>query len=193
MFKYTKAAIDIIIEDIKKISNIFKYGSMIFTILYFIYALFVSAGNFVVNAILLALFTMYCLLDLITNKKNFKLFKKVIRRSYKGLKLSSKLFSLGVMIYGIYIASNNVNGVTIILATLMILAWVFELLFEIVIALFENKKDLLVEGWNKDIEDLKKPVTSVNNFIKKIKGEEIVENNKVSKNIKILEKRINKY
>ena len=96
------------------------------------------------------------------------------------------------MIYGIYIASSNVNGVTIILATLMILAWVLELLFEIVIALFEDKKDLLVEGWNKDIEDLKKPVTSVNNFIKKIKGEEVIENTKVSKNIKILEKRINK-
>ena len=190
MFRYTRAAIDILISDIKKYCAIFKCGSMIFTILYFIYALYSKSGNFVVNVVLLSLFSFYTLLDVITHGKELKSLKRFIKKSYKWLKMLTKTFSLGVMIYSIYTASTNVSPISIILATLMIILWVLQLLFEIVIELFENKKDLIVAGWSKDVENLKKPVSTVTNFIKRVRGEEIIEEEDESKEIKLLEKKI---
>lgn len=193
MFKYTKAAVDIIVNDVRRYCNIFKYGTMIFTLVYFIYSIYIENGNLVANIVLLSLFSLYAILDLVTGKKDYKLFKRFIWKSYKGLKITTKAFSLGVMIYGIYIAASNISPISIILVTLMIIMWVLEILFEIVISIFEDKKDLLVAGWNKDIDNLKKPVTTVNNFIKKVKGEEVVVNNySSSREIKILERKINK-
>lgn len=191
MFKYTKAAIDIVIEDIRRYCNIFKYSSMVVTILYFIYALCSKRANFIVNIILLALFVVYALLDLFTNAKKLKSLKKIIKKSYKGLKMATKGFSLFVMIYGIYGAATNVSAISIILATLMIIMWVLQLFLEIFIEIFENKKDLIVAGWNKDIENLRKPVSTVANFIKKVKGEEICKpENENCKEIKIIENKI---
>ena len=39
---------------------------------------------------------------------------------------------------------------------------------------------------------MKRPVTTVNNFIKKVKGEDIIDDEPTSKEIKILEKKISK-
>lgn len=193
MFRYTKAAIDIVIEDIKRYCVLFKFGSMLFTFIYFGYALYSKTGNIIVNSVLLGLFILYAFLDFFTHKKDFKPFKKFIRRSYKGLKFITKTFSLGVMVYSIYNATTNVSSISIILATLMIVMWVLQLLFEIVIELFNDKKDLIVAGWSKDIENLKRPVTSVSNFIKKVKGEDIFDEEiEVSKEIKVLERKISK-
>ncbi len=192
VFDYTKTAINIIIKDIKKYYNIFKYSSMIFTMLYFVYVLSNDYGYFGVNLTLLVLFVVYMILDFFTNRKHFKLLKKFVRRSYKGIKFINKTFSLGVMIYGVYVASSNVSGFSIILATLMIITWVLEVILELIVVIFEDKKDLLIEGWNKDIENLKRPITTVNNFIKKVKGEEVEEVSSSSRKIKILEKRMNR-
>jgi len=192
MFKYTKAAIDIVISDIKRYCNIFKYGSMIFTFIYFGYAIYAKSGNVIVNIVLVSLFGIYALLDLFASN-NFKPLKRFVRRSYKGLKFVTKTFSLGVMIYGIYNATTNVAPISIILATLMIVMWVLQLLFEIVIEIFNDKKDLIVVGWNKDIENLKKPVSTVTNFKRKVKGEKVIEiEDDDSKEIKILERKIKK-
>ena len=51
----------------------------------------------------------------------------------------------------------------------------------------------MVAGWSKDIENLKKPATTVTNFIKRVKGEEIIiEDDSNSREIKILERRVAK-
>ena len=136
MFRYTRAAVDIVIEDIKRYCNIFKYGSIGLTFAYFAYALYSKTGNFIINTILLGLFALYTVLDFATHKKNFKPLKKFIRRSYKSVKFITKTFSLGIMIYSIYVATTNVSGISIILATLMIILWVLQLLFEIVVEIF---------------------------------------------------------
>ena len=197
MFRYTRAAVDIVIEDIKRYCNIFKYGSIGLTFAYFGYALYSKTGNFIINAILLGLFALYTILDFVTHKKIFKprraLAAAMRRSEEKSIKFITKTFSLGIMIYSIYVATTNVSGISIILATLMIILWVLQLLFEIVVEIFNDKKDLIVAGWNKDVENLKKPVTTVSNFIKKVKGENVVEElEEDNKEIKLLERKINK-
>lgn len=193
MFKYTRAAIDIVIEDIRRYCNIFKYTSIILTFIYLGYAIYSKSGNFIVNVILLSTLAIYFLFDLFTRNKDNKQLKKIVRRSYKIIKYSMKTFTIGVMVYGIYTASTNVTPISIVLTTLMIIMWAIELLFEMVVEIFEDKKDLIVAGLGKDIDNLKRPVTTVSNFIKKVKGEDIIED-KVdsSKEIKVLEKKIEK-
>ena len=61
--------------------------------------------------------------------------------------------------------------------------------FEII----EDKKDLLVEAVAKDMEIVTKPVSAVGNFVKRMKGEEVVvEEKETSREIRILEKRMAK-
>ena len=62
---------------------------------------------------------------------------------------------------------------------------------ESVCFIFKHNITYIVEGVKQDIEDIKKPYTNVKNVIKKIKGEEIIINDK-NKTIIKLEKRINK-
>lgn len=193
MFKYTRTAIDIIISDIKKFSTIFNYGSLIFTSAYFIYALVTKTGNFIANIILASLFVGYTIFYFITRSMEMKTAKKVVKRSYKWIKIVIKTFTLGAMIYGIYITTTNVTPISIILATLMIILYVLQILLELACEIVEDKKDLLVEAVAKDMEIVTKPVSAVGNFVKRIKGEEVViEEKEPSRELKILEKRMAK-
>lgn len=193
MFKYTRTAIDIIISDIKKFSTIFNYGSLIFTSAYFIYALVTKTGNFIANIILASLFVGYTIFYFITKSMEMKTAKKVVKRSYKWIKIVIKTFTLGAMIYGIYITTTNVTPISIILATLMIILYVLQILLELACEIVEDKKDLLVEAVAKDMEIVTRPVSAVGNFVKRIKGEEVViEEKEPSRELKILEKRMAK-
>ena len=193
MFKYTRTAIDIIISDIKKFSTIFNYGSLIFTSAYFIYALVTKTGNFIANIILASLFVGYTIFYFITRSMEMKTAKKIVKRSYKWIKIVIKTFTLGAMIYGIYITTTNVTPISIILATLMIILYVLQILLELACEIVEDKKDLLVEAVAKDMEIVTRPVSAVGNFVKRMKGEEVViEEKEPSKELKILEKRMAK-
>lgn len=171
MFKYTRTAIDIIISDIKKFSTIFNYGSLIFTSAYFIYALVTKTGNFIANIILASLFVGYTIFYFITKSMEMKTAKKIVKRSYKWIKIVIKTFTLGAMIYGIYITTTNVTPISIILATLMIILYVLQILLELACEIVEDKKDLLVEAVAKDMEIVTRPVSAVGNFVKRMKGE----------------------
>ena len=169
--------------------NIFKYGSLIMMSGYFIYALVMQTGNFIANIILATLFVLYTLYEFLIMKKLNKETNKVVKRSYKWSKLLIKTFTLGAMLYGIYTASTNVSAISTILATLMIILWILQVLLEIVVEVIEDKVNLVIEAFEQDKEEFFKPVTSVGNVIKKIKGEEIVIEED-SKNVKLLAKRI---
>lgn len=52
MVKYTKAAIDLTLKDLRLFYNIFKYTFMLLTAGYFAYAIATGLGNLVVNIIL---------------------------------------------------------------------------------------------------------------------------------------------
>jgi uncharacterized membrane protein len=94
------------------------------------------------------------------------------------------------MIYGIYNAATNVAAISTILATLMIILWVLQVFMELVIAIIEDKYDLILAGWKKDIEDIMMPKTKVDNFFKRIRGQEVPPPPEKSKELLILEKKM---
>ena len=61
------------------------------------------------------------------------------------------------------------NQYSVILTALMVVAWVLQLLFSLVIGFLEKEKDLILEAIRKDMEPVTKPVKAVSGFFKKFK------------------------
>ena len=194
MFKYTREALSVIIEDIKRYCKFFKFGSLIFSLVYFTYAIISGTGFLIANIVLLSLLGVYTLFEIITSNKNIKYVKRYVKRSYKWTNIIIKAFTLGSMLYSIYSATTKVSAISIIIITLMIVLWVVQLLLEIAAEIIENKADLLVNAYNQDIKDLKdtvkKPVTMISNGFKKLMGKDIEPKEEKSKIIQKLDKRI---
>ena len=81
MFKYTREAINKIIDDFKLFSKIFKYTSQVITVAYLTYSIIAHVGNFYANIILLFLFLSYTIFDFIVSDEENKFFKKVVKRT----------------------------------------------------------------------------------------------------------------
>lgn len=193
MFKYTKEAINKIIDDFKLFSKIFKYTSQVVTIAYLTYSLIAKVGYFYANLILLILFIFYSVFDFIVSDEENRYFKKIVKRTVNWLKISIRAFTLLVLIYSIYTASTNPSPISIIMATLMIIVWVLQVLLELVISVVEDEKDLVLAGIKKDIDDIKRPVSEVGNFFRRVSGQEVhVQEEEDSREIKILKKRMEK-
>lgn len=186
MVDYSRAAISIVLEDLKKWSRSFKIVFSIFTLIYLSYVIIVEEGNFYVNVVLLGLFIIYTLFELFTLNKSMKKTKKIVARSYKWSKLAIRAFTLCSMMYGIYVAAANIDAISIIFATLMIILWVLEVLLEVLIFVIEPKVKLVIAGVLTDA----KPIINTYNFFKKKDGEIIINYDEYKKELAILEKKV---
>lgn len=193
MFKYTREALNKVIDDFKLLSKVFKYTSQIVTVAYLTYSLIAKVGNFYANIILLCLFIGYTIFDFVVSDEGNKFIKKVVKRTINWLKISIKAFTLFVLIYTIYTATTDASAFSIIMATLMIIVWVLQVLLELVITVFEDEKDLVLAGIKKDIDDIKRPVSDVGNFFRRVAGQEVhIYEEDEPREIKILKKRMEK-
>lgn len=174
MFKYTKAAVTMIIEDIKRYAKIFQYGSSIFIVIYYIYAFITQKGNLIANAILASLFVAYTIFLYFVPKSKNKKVQRVVRRTYKWINLSIKAVTLGIMIYGVYMATTEVTPINTILSSLMIFLWIIQILLELVIKIIQDKSDLFIAAWTKDLENMnpKKQVKKIFDKVRKIEVKE---------------------
>ena len=188
MFNYTRASIGIILDDIKRYHRAFKFGSLIFTLAYFSYALAASVGHIAANIFLVSLYLSYFVFEIVTRDTDLKKTRRAIRRSYRVTRITVNAVSLAIMLYGIYTATTSIEPISIILATLMIISWVLQLLLAITVEIVESKVDLLVAGWNKDMEDLK-PKNIIGNVFKWGKDQAEDEKPK-SREMQILEERV---
>ena len=159
MFDYTKAAGVMILEDLKKWRNNFQIFFSLFTLVYLSYCLIRQVGIFYINLALSVLYVAYTAFQLVTLKRNDKKLKKRVARTYKWARLLLKTLTLASTLYGIYVASTAVDGISLILATLTIIIWVIQVLLEVLTVIIEPKIRLLTAGF---IEDTKPLVTAVN-------------------------------
>ena len=192
MFKYTKAALSLVIDNLKLYAKIFKYSSLIFSLAYYIYSLVTETGNTIVNIILISLIGTYIIFETITFNKNLKLTKKIVNKSFRWIRLALKAFTLASTIYSVYLTSTHVNAIRIILTTLLLAVFIIQVIIEIVTIIVEHNAKFIIEGFAQDMQDIKKPVNDIKNVIRRIKGEEIIENTPKSKKVLKLEKRIQK-
>ncbi len=192
MFVYTRAYFKKLVDDIKTVGYIFNIASPLIYIAYLIYAMFVPVGYLWANIILLALTLSYLVFYLITydiKEKTFKSKKKNIRHIYKGTKLTVTGMTLGITIYGIYVASTHTTAVSIVLSCFMALFWIGQLIIELMTYVIEYQTALFLAALEADKDNLMKPITTVGNFVKKVAGKEPSETKQPSKLLRVLEER----
>lgn len=191
MFKYTRASINNLVNDCKLYAKIFKYISLISTFGLLIYQIvtgFINKNNLVyVYVGLLSAFVIFTILDFVFGHLEKKRPRQIAKRIYKIIKATLKGVTLGFTIYEISVAS-KVDGIQIILATLMIVMWVVSLLTDIIVEVVQIRAAEIMVALQEDIDDIKRPVTTVTSTIKKIFGREVEEKPIDSEKQRILSK-----
>ena len=161
MLKYTKAAIDKIKEDLKVGVALFEIITLILMLTYLILALSFSFGNLIINIILLVVVSIYFLFYLANLKFRFKWFNSIFKKYYRIIRLIILASSLTITLYELYVTTNEVNPVTIILVTLLIIFWLLQVVIEIIYRLVVNEIDLLLQAIAQDKESALEPVKKI--------------------------------
>lgn len=187
MIDYTKAAINKLISDFKRFFYFFQIGTYIVYLLYLVYALIAQKGIVYVNVALLVLTAAYLTFFIYYKQSEIqnKRLKQTVKTIFKWCKRGIKLFTIGVALYGLYYTAKDVTVISVVLSAFMIIGFVLDILFEAVIYFVTNKMNFIYEAVQADIEKTLKPVTTVGNFFKKLKGEEIEEKQPTKNRVKL--------
>ncbi len=172
MLTNTKLAIGKMIDDIKAFSYYFNIVMQVVYFAYLLYAIGTDKGILWLNITLAGLSIFYFVFYVATyNKKEsaIKQMKKSARHLHRWCKLAGKTLTLCVMIYSIYATTQDVSPTSVILTALMVVTWVLQLLFSLVIGFLEKEKDLILEAIRKDMEPVTKPAKAVSGFFKRFR------------------------
>ena len=187
MFEYSKAALGIIVDDLKRLIRVISTFLSIGIYAYLICAIIFQIGFLVANIILISTKVLY---DIISNlifkdKTKDKAKKKIIKRSYTWTKLGINFITIALSMVNMALYSTQVSAIAIISTTLLIIMWVLQVLFEVVTFIFEQKSRLLIAGIQRDVKPIKATVNHIMNLLNMVqesdKKEEIVDYEKVYK------------
>ena len=174
MLEYTRAAINKTVADLKKFNFIFNIVIQLLYVFYLIYAIFAPAGSLWVNVVLSVVSVGYLVFYTVTyddGRENRRI-RIITRRWYKWFKISLRAFTLGTMIYGIYAASTHLTVISLTFVAFMIVGWMLQVIFELVVMFAESKLQFLYEGIKADFENITKPARVAKDVIMKIAGKE---------------------
>ena len=175
MLIYTRATLDKIVTDIKRFSRFFSIATLAFSIGYMIYAMACGVGVLWVNICLTAISVAYMVIYIMTVEKKDRMSKDVKRYSthaFKCTKIVLKAYTVGLAIYGIYIASEKADTIAIILAMVNLCVWGLQVMLELVSLVVERYKELLIASIQADVEQITKPVKTVIDTVKVFTGRE---------------------
>lgn len=178
MLDYTKAAFNKILNDLKRLLYAIEIISNAFTVLYLAYSVIVGNGFLWANVPLLILTGGFLIFFLIVTKGRYDYDKNNrLRRRVKVIvkygKRIIKTGTLGISVYGFFIMSGHVTPVNALLTALMIIGWVLQVVFDIVVHVITSYASLLTTAVETDVENIMRPVKSVGNFFKKMSGQEV--------------------
>lgn len=186
LLDYTKMAIKQTITDLKRTDYIRNVATQVIYIIYLIYTLIAGAGYLAANIVLLVLSVSYTVFFLTMTScgktPEGKNVKNAGTKIYVWAKRLIKLFTLGLTIYGICTAVEKVTPLSVILAALMIVGWILQIVFEVLIKILTNRVNFILEGLEADLDNMLKPVRSVGNFFKKVTGKEVAPPKEPTKN-----------
>lgn len=193
MLKYTKASVNMLIEDCKKIAKLAKYVSLIYTILFLGYQVisgFISGAKLpvtIINAVLLGTFIIATISEYILDKAEKKGAEKIVKNVYKWFKTLAKAVTLGFSIYEVAVA-DPIKPLQIILCTLMILLWIVSFAAQLILQVVTARAEIILVAFKQDVDDIKRPFTAVSNTFKKLTGKQVVKNEPDAHKQKILDK-----
>ena len=191
MLDFTKAAIKKTIADFKKFVYVITVITQAVYLVYLIYALCTGAGKLAVNIAMLTVSASYfvfflCVTEFGKSPDGKKELKKTGNLVFKWCKRLINLYSLGVMLYGLYATTQNVSWLSVLLSAFMVVSWVLQLVFDVFFRILELRVKFLLEGLEADVAKLMQPAKTVGNFFKKITGKEVEPEKPLTKNQEML-------
>lgn len=197
MFKYTRAVLNETVSDLRFIWFLFCVVTQIIYLAYLIYTVIAKVGLIYLNIPLLIVSAIYLSVFLILHKYNDKKTKKARKISAHVktiIKLAINAVALSVAVYGIYVASTNTDGISIMLTTLMLIFWCAQVVLEIIVMFFEKKADQISWALQKDVEPVTNAIDKIKNVVRWVSGKETVEKDTLSnKAEKYLQKVLDKF
>lgn len=193
MFVYTRAYFKKLIDDINLVGYLFNVITPVFYIAYLLYAIFLPVGFRWANVTLLVLTLLYLVFYISTydiKNKDFKATKKRVRHIFKGIKLGVTAMTLGITIYGIYVASTHTTAVSVVLSSFMALFWVVNVFIEIMSYIIEYQSELFLAAIEADKNEFLAPVNAVGNFVKRVTGKEPTPTKEPKKILRALDSRV---
>lgn len=173
MFDYTQTAIKKIFDDFKKFCHVCSIVTQSIYIGYLLYSICAQTGRWWIKTIFLTVSVAYFIFYLVVHhSKKYKL-EKTGKKFFKRSKLALKLFELIVAFYSIAVTINDATTPSVILLSLMLVGWLLQVVFDVIISILENRAGLFMEALKADIEEAKRPMDTVSNLFKKLSGQPI--------------------
>ena len=172
MFKYTVAAINKSVDDVKRASFLIDILVNVLYIVYLVYAIAVGSGNPFVNATLCALTAVFFVSYIVTSLDEKKArARKIVKKTYKRIKIFIDAFSLAIAIYSIYIAAEHATVISLLLTVGSLIGWIAKVSFSILSNFVEARAKLIISAFRVDFE----PLYKVHNAYKLLVGDETLE------------------
>lgn len=178
MLEYTSAAVDRIAQDFKRAVFCANITTRALYITYLIYAIAVSAGISWINVTLLSLTAIYLVFYIVSQYNRDRIHaecREAVRRCSAWVTLAVKSLALASTVYGIYVATSHVSVVSVSLAAFSVMGFAIQIILEIIRYIVIDRFELLKTGFQKDMEPITRPVRTIGNVIKRVKGEEEAE------------------
>lgn len=175
MFDYTREAIGSSVKEIRRFSFGYTVAANLIFIAYLIYAICVGAGILALNIVLASLVLCYLVFYLATAKaatKQTKETRKAIRHLFAWIKILAKALTLGISLYGVYVATTHTTAISLIITTLTCISWVCQVAVELICIYLEAKLNLFKVALEADFEGGIKIANTVGNAYKRFMGEE---------------------
>lgn len=167
MFDHTRAALHLLVKDLKKIGFGLSVFTQLVTITYLVYNLAAQKGVVIANAIMLTITAAYLLFFLYAESKSLqKKTKRRVSAMYKWGKRLTKLLTICIVAYGLVVSGSDFSPFSFFLLVMMIVGWLLNLLFYIIEKYVAAKIQLL---WSGIVSDTK-PVLKVVDFVEKFKN-----------------------
>lgn len=196
MLDYTRIAINKTVTDLKRLAFWFTVIMQIMMIGFPIYSIVVKSGVLYLN-ILLSLLALAFLVFYILQNKGVKISKeqtKQTKTAYKVVKYINKIYSVGISVYGVYVATEHTTLVSIVYVGVMVIGLLLGLVLDLVISFLANKVEFIVTAIEADIEEAKRPIDKVQGVFDRIRGKEVtVEEAAPTKARIILDERVSEY
>lgn len=191
MLDYTKVALGQIKKDVKNFAFAVSIATQLIYIAYLVYALFTKTGIFWVSLFLLVLSVGYTAFYIYATVQEMqRTIKRRARVVYKRCKQLIRLYTLGVMIYGLALTAKTPSPFAVVFAVMMIFGFVADVLIELIAKYFNSRTDMLFEAIKADFEAVTKPARTVGNFFKKLTGNEPTEEEPPTRTRQNLDKQV---
>ncbi len=177
MFNYTIAAFKKTVKDCENLLYWTGFFAQIVYLVYLLYAIFTSAAiiqiiNICLGALSLAYFIFFLVLTKAGKDKDAQKKGKVFKEVFAWIKRAVRLYTLGVMVFGIFQTIKTVSPLSVILSVLMVATFILEIAFALMTYIVKTRLSIFLTAIMHDIRPVTETTRNVGNFFKRLKGEE---------------------